>query len=551
MGSWEDYLHYNDVKTLEVLYNRPWDELPPDIKQSVKRDINSHERRRETWLRWLEYVGTQSPALVDRKPALLRWLQSYVQTKNLSQEQVFFLSFLTFGVGNMGFPPLTLSRLNISVEHGPHYEFRNEWWCLSGKLQDADNNPGFLSLYFWRHTDLPQPFWDDQAPSTFSSIKCLTSWVLPGSTEIQYGEPFTVAQSWGASKLQSKPFGLHVGLNYITSASEESIFPMRARWSEKGQTFSLRLNNDKSLTMFHSNGCVFCSDGVGIKKYIYPSVKGEGEWIDAEDKAHTLSFQGFWEHSWESGTSPQGFNQSIFLRSFMNIERSFREVSSLDDGTFITCHWGNGWQLSVYLKPNPREISKTYSPAEAFLSNPDGERLSLDDLSLQVDRFYEHRYPVQITLRTTKHTGELVLKVPFLSAPYQSVFYGRQPGGGLAFMNSPVNISGSWRGESTTGFGFINMVHSGEDRNYATFDAFSEVDTGEKTYNRDHMSPGIQRELTDRVNQGDTVASWLVWIFPLIVLVFLFVFIFYLIWVRVKASRHPWIRAATYRHHIW
>jgi len=80
---------------------------------------------------------------------------------------------------------------------------------------------------------------------------------------------------------------------------------MDLEWS--GVTL-LNLDHVKPLIMLHSNACLSCSDGIGIKMYMYPEVKND-------------NFTGHFSHGWEAGVMPEGFSSNAALRGVVNIER--------------------------------------------------------------------------------------------------------------------------------------------------------------------------------------------------------------------------------------
>ena len=226
---------------------------------------------------------------------------------------------------SLGFEHVKNSRIKPKNFHCAHREFRNEFWSFRGKITD-DNKKGeegekYFHWIMWRHTELPPNQWDpNMDPKDYSSVKfflfvqnkvLITECVSEGTGEINFSTDPLFHLQWKNS--------------YVKSKDSKHLFPLEFHWSRH---IHLDLSSNKPLFMHSSNGCLLNDHGLGVKKYIYPSVTGSGTSVT---DGTNVTFDGCFEHWWEYGMLPSGYPPSTMLRSVQQIR--------MDTGVHTPTDW--------------------------------------------------------------------------------------------------------------------------------------------------------------------------------------------------------------------
>ena len=146
-----------------------------------------------------------------------------------------------------------------------------------------------------------------------------------------------------------KPFKIISKNISIISKSNNYLFPLDLSLTlPDSKKIKICIDNNKQPFLINSNGCSTCSDGIGIKNYIYPLLTGDGIKGDKD-----ILFKGCWEHAWESGIHPIGYTRSICLRGLMNIEKKLNHVFYLDNWMEIFIFLDNNYILFGKITPLP------------------------------------------------------------------------------------------------------------------------------------------------------------------------------------------------------
>jgi hypothetical protein len=285
----------------------------------------------------------------------------------------------------------------------------------------------------------------------------------------------------------------------------DSIFPLNLLW--QGMEL-LNLDNIKPLVMLHSNTCLSCSDGIGVKMYMYPDVRN-------------AEFSGYFSHAWESGVTPEGFSASIAIRSMVNVERHFLHQTNTDRydrWISVKIDLDNGYHIWAFftsvLLAHPHRI---------ILIHPDGSisRLKQDETQLlpqDVDKLSN------TILKTPLFTLQWTIDEPikFTRHSITMVGYGK--------------VTGTYEHADITG---CVMLEVPDMRPYdeRAQEILREVFTESATKHEKHFSKAFFSTMPD------VSTSIVVWLLPLLFGLFLLIMIFYLILHHKK--KHPWKRAKT------
>jgi len=517
----------HDFQALVQGYGNPCGAWNLTTQNHMMDPFHSPEQRGQRFQAWLQHIYREAPVLVPRSEKALQYLLDLSET--LTAEQAFFFPYLVQELSGTEFPAMSISKIPSKNYHQAHREYRNEWWSLYGRLENAAGT-GFLTLHIWRHTTLPPTLWDaERDPKDYSVIKLMSSLVLPGSDEVIYDNSMALPEGWELVRLTDNPFGLTYGKNLINSHNTDTLFPLTWVWSIGRHLWRGVLDNDKPLFMMHSNGCLACSDGIGMKKYTYPSLTGNGT-LDGI----STSFQGVMEHSWESGVVPEGYPSSTAIRSLIHIEKSLTSLTRSDDWLYIFLHLDNGYQVACYFMPAPVQVNRAFHPQLLAITRPDGTvwMPKAEAVSLNFQLVDHAGYPRNLLLY---HADGFRLQL-FVASDHSD----HSVVGHSGFIHAGGQVTGFWSDETdfVTGFGFVQTTNrqTYQERANSILELFpgsEEFRTwSEQTGNFDNMP-----------KTAELSASYLIWLIPLLFIAVLLIFIVYLVWSRNMVKNQPWLRA--------
>ncbi len=299
----------------------------------------------------IEYALTHRSALISRP--VESDILALINPETTTLDQAVYLPFFMRELGAVGYDNVSIT--NETDLHRVHRRFRNEWWNLAGKRAGDQ-----ISLQIWRHTLVPPTLWEAHE-TTYSVV--WFSWTVNGNTQ---HSPFFL-EHWGLAGIRANQglFEIHCGaLNFLKSKQSDSLFPMDLQWLDVRLE---NLDNTRPMVMLHSNACLSCSDGIGIKMYMYPKVENS-------------EFSGYFSHAWESGVLPEGFSSNVFMRGYSNIDRTLWHVPAggkSDQWLTIYAQLENQHALWAFF------VSHTHKhPHRAVLSNPDGSMTRLTNVEL-------------------------------------------------------------------------------------------------------------------------------------------------------------------------
>ncbi len=205
-------------------------------------------------------------------------------------------------------------------DHGPHCDFRNEWYYLAGNFNTAANDLP-ISIVFSsrrrgiippgkRKTDDPAKYdlWLEQLAVTIPAVGVHTN-----RLDYLLGETVIV-------ETQARPFKWSVG-DYKLYSAGDTMFPMRfeADTAEVEIVLELETNSDNDGFFLQGNeGCAPCINGLGYRYYSWPIIYSAGTLVDkAANKRYELVGTMWLDHQWGARMSPCGYLDSHCLRAYV------------------------------------------------------------------------------------------------------------------------------------------------------------------------------------------------------------------------------------------
>lgn len=470
----------------------PCETWPVSAQEALMHAASSPEAQRDRMKRWVDHVFDQSPILVEHRESTREQLHQLVGP--MTVEQCVYLPFLARELGALGYAEARIT--NETALHTPHVTFRNEWWSLAGRWHASGEA---LTWQVWRHTLVPPSQWEETVdPRLYSALRF--SWTTQGVTR---HSPWLL-EGWGLGSVSYDPkFSIRCGrINRLTARQTDTLFPLDLTWAG---IELLGLDHVKPVVMLHSNACLSCSDGIGIKMYKYPEVKND-------------QFSGFFTHAWESGVMPEGFSSNAALRGIVNIERGLlypKNMLRSDRWFSLHVHLNSGVDLwAFFVSP------KAQHPHRVVSIQPTGAVTRLKPHEVE---WVQQDGLVSALLKCTSQPFALqwVLDAPQIASTRQTLT-----------TLSHGYVSGKWQEDFVQGWVVLetpDLRRYDERAAEILREVFPQAgDSARRYFNRAYFA-----------TSSDVMTSTVIWLLPLLLGLALLMTMVYLTW--SKSSTYPWI----------
>jgi hypothetical protein len=235
---------------------------------------------------------------------------------------------------------------------------------------------------------------------------------------------------------------------------------------------------------------------MGIKQYTYPSVLSRND---------NERFEGFWNHSWESGVVPEGFSPSLHLRSLDNV---LQTRSQLHDWLFCSIILDQGDKIFARVSPMPVSVNTSNTVDIFRIVQPDGFVQSVSTCRIDVQEVHpKHGFVTKWVLHNDSFRIQLsydskVVQPTSFFAPYKSFHTDIQ------CLETPIKVGGQYKNQHVQGFGFVYMTpRSSEAENTQAVLSLLQPDNFI-----------IQKQSPVGLSRKTVVYSHLVWAIPLVII---------------------------------
>ena len=185
------------------------------------------------------------------------------------------------------------------ADHGPHNEYRTEWWYFTGNVNAGEERHFGYQLTFFRF----RPRVEEQTGSSrwrtdhfYMAHFALTD---IGNEKIHTFERF----SRGAAGLAGASTGkLHVWLDdWSAAAGSRKTFPLRIRAKEDGVALDLNLERGKAVVLHGEDGVSVKNDEPGNASYYYSYTRmpTDGR-VSVGDKTYMVRGNSWMDREWSS-----------------------------------------------------------------------------------------------------------------------------------------------------------------------------------------------------------------------------------------------------------
>ena len=208
----------------------------------------------------------------------------------------------------------------------------------------------------------------------------------------------------------------------------------------------------------------------------------------------------------------------------------------------------------MYALPAP--LYTLYSPipiTSAILVNSNGSITTIKpesiDFTIQLtsDKGYAQNILIQTKNESSRVQFQLTLSTAETNSSnsdFDSLPFDSTPV--LGFRHQAGRVTGIWNGSAIDGYGFIQCPSDLKPETKA-------IMILDSVYNKSHSRAETIRDFkgwSDQTNffsseatLNDVTNSWLVWAIPIIIISLLLISCLYLIWVRKKQNKYPWMRS--------
>lgn len=186
-------------------------------------------------------------------------------------------------------------------DHGPHPEFRNEWWYMTGNLDAADGRRFGFELTFFRFAFAPEP------ATSESAWRANQVYIAHFAVTDADGQKFYVAERFsrgalGLAGADSDPFRVWIDDWKIASTTTESD---QVQWSLRASdddfALSLQLVAEKAAVLNGDKGLSQKSAVVGNASYYYSITRWQTEGrMRLGDEVFAVSGLSWLDREWSS-----------------------------------------------------------------------------------------------------------------------------------------------------------------------------------------------------------------------------------------------------------
>lgn len=285
--------------------------------------------------------------------------------------------------------------LHFPTDHGPHPQFRNEWWYITGNVFDQQQRRYGFQLTFFRRllapTDKP-PGWQDNTIS-------MAHFALSNHST---GE-FIAREKWGRSGgsvagAQGLPFKVWLDdwQIYSLTSDQQDLFPLQLHAQHGHVSLDLQLSTLKPMTLQGQQGYSEKSAGNASYYYSYTRLHTTGT-INYAGQQFTVTGNSWMDREWSSrvlSSQQQGWDWfALQLHNgddvmFFQLRHNDGSTSQFDSGTVVTSKYKKIPLSKEQVKITPRH----------YWASPSGQRFPIVWTMVIKHPHYRSNWTIKATL---------------------------------------------------------------------------------------------------------------------------------------------------------
>jgi predicted secreted hydrolase len=417
-------------------------------------------------------------SLVPYSPHALSVLSAWISSATPSPSALFASMALGGPQSSQGWSTVKPGPFDFPLDHGPHWDIRNEWYYLACNLTYTDSkgatNPLYLLLAIIRRGTSP----DNHSPQA-QIVACEFTMELPG-TSTPYITQSTAFDGFTSNIVMQAPsstldFQWSVfdenqlfGLNTPASASDAdslSAFNVGVTYTDPNLgpvTCQLNLVSTVQPPFFlqGDNGCAPCLDGVGYRYYSWPALTVQvGSTVTVGKATYSVQGQAWLDHQWGSRMQPLGYVDNLYLRALAILGNSYpKQLAPQWDWFFM--HLSNGTHITTAVLPSQGFLNQGDSVP---LTNTTFITTDSGNLSSNTFQGGTVTYKGWQQVNCNWYASSWVLQWPNVTLNLVATQAGSTAGfskgvDGQSFMEKGVTVTGTVNGVAVTGTGFAEAV---------------------------------------------------------------------------------------------
>ena len=317
-------------------------------------------------------------------------------------------------------------QFSFPADHGPHPEFRTEWWYYTGNLETAEGRRFGFQLTFFRSALAPE------MPARESAWATRQAWLAHFTVSDVQSGTFRSFERWGRGALglagaQAAPFRV-----WLKDWAVEAL-PMRLRASEDGVGIDLVLQQGKPPVLQGERGLSRKSAEPGNASYYYSLTRMPAQGtVQIGSERFAVTGLAWMDREWS--TSSLGKDQVGW--------------------DWFSLQLSDGWDVMLY---RLRKKDGTADPASSgTLIDPAGvsRPLKLADFAIEGSGEWRSprssaRYPAQWRLRIPSEDLDLTVR-PLLADQELDVSF--------RYWEGAVELEGRHHGRPVQGRGYVELT---------------------------------------------------------------------------------------------
>ncbi len=318
---------------------------------------------------------------------------------------------------------------HFPADHGPHPEFRTEWWYYTGNLATAEGRRFGFQLTFFRSALAPT------APERASAWATRQAWLAHFTVSDVAGKRFHSFERWsrgavGLAGAQGEPFRVWVK---DWTAEGAPVFPMRLRAAEGETAVDLLLQEGKPPVLQGERGLSRKGAEPGDASYYYSLTRmPTSGTVRVDGQSFTVTGDSWMDREWS--TSSLGRDQVGW--------------------DWLALQLSDGWDVMLY---RLRRADGSADPTSSgTLIAPDGSSRPLHLADFQLEGSGEWRsprsgarYPARWRVRVPGEEVDLDVR-PLLADQELDVSF--------RYWEGAVSIEGTHHGRPVRGQGYVELT---------------------------------------------------------------------------------------------
>ncbi|PYQ65533.1 MAG: carotenoid 1,2-hydratase [Acidobacteria bacterium] len=328
---------------------------------------------------------------------------------------------------------LIVRDFHFPADHGPHPEFRTEWWYYTGNLDTVEGRRFGFQLTFFRSALAPT------APERASAWATRQAWLAHFTVSDIEGKRFHSFERWsrgavGLAGAQGEPFRVWVK---DWTAAGAPVFPMRLRAAEEGVAIDLVLQEGKPPVLQGERGLSRKGSEPGNASYYYSLTRmPTSGTIRVDGQSFPVTGASWMDREWS--TSSLGRDQVGW--------------------DWLALQLSDGWDAMLY---RLRRADGSTDPASSgTLIAPDGASRPLALADFRLEGSGEWRSPRSGAQYPTKYPARWRVRVPGeeLDLDVRPLLADQELDVSFRYWEGAVGIAGTHHGRPVRGRGYVELT---------------------------------------------------------------------------------------------